>query len=297
MITTVAGNRPPPPRPPGVSFFCGDGGPATSACLYYPSAITVDPAGNLFIADTYNDRIRRVDAVTGLISTVAGNGTTGFCGDGGDATAACLDGPRGVHVAPDGSLLIADNQNGRIRRVVCAPDTDGDGLCDAFDLSDGAGLLLELAAVRRRTSAHGEPELRGRFRARLGDAGAEVVASTITSGIRTNLYAGAPPSLRDLPLLSLSLSQDACRFRPASGAQPRSGRCTGPDGEIRIRVAGRNVRVRGAIRGRDKEVPAGPLHAVIHIGELDYQDDVSACTRRGSGSKLRCVRTATKRKR
>src|SRR5215469_10651684 len=66
-ITTVAGN--------GTSGFCGDGGPATSACLAFPEGVAVDASGNLFIADPFNHRIRRVDAATQIITTAAGNGT------------------------------------------------------------------------------------------------------------------------------------------------------------------------------------------------------------------------------
>jgi sugar lactone lactonase YvrE len=107
-ITTVAGN--------GASGFSGDGGPATSANLAYPIGVAVDGAGKLFIADWFNERIRRVDAA-GTITTVAGNGTFGFGGDGGPATSASLREPLGVAVDAAGNLLIADTSNQRIRRV------------------------------------------------------------------------------------------------------------------------------------------------------------------------------------
>ena len=109
IITTVAGN--------GTAGFSGDGGPATNASLNSPSGVAVDGAGNLFIADRGNQRIRKVDA-SGIITTVAGNGTSGFSGDGGPATSASLRGPRGVAVDGDGNLLIADSGNRRIRKVV-----------------------------------------------------------------------------------------------------------------------------------------------------------------------------------
>jgi sugar lactone lactonase YvrE len=106
-ITTVAGN--------GTMGFCGDSGPATSACLSSPVGIALDTAGNLFIADTGNQRIRQVGP-QGTIHTVAGNGTAGFCGDGELATDACLNGPTGVAV-DNNDLFIVDQQNSRIRRV------------------------------------------------------------------------------------------------------------------------------------------------------------------------------------
>ena len=109
IITTVAGD--------GTAGFSGDGGPATSASLRFPAGTAVDPSGNLFIADGLNNRIRRVDAATGTITTVAGNGAFGFSGDGGPATDASLRFPRGVAVDASGNLLIADASNHRIRRV------------------------------------------------------------------------------------------------------------------------------------------------------------------------------------
>lgn len=107
-IVTVAGS--------GAAGFGGDGGPATSATLRFPRRVAVDAAGNLFIADTDNNRVRRVDT-SGVITTVAGNGTCCSSGDGGPATDASLGFPRGVAVDGDGNLYIADRGNHRIRRV------------------------------------------------------------------------------------------------------------------------------------------------------------------------------------
>jgi sugar lactone lactonase YvrE len=109
IITTVAGK--------GTYGFSGDGGPATDASLNNPLGVAVDGAGNLLIADTYNQRIRRVDGTTGIITTVAGNGMAGFSGDGGPATDASLNNPSGVAVDGAGNLLIAVYGNQRIRRV------------------------------------------------------------------------------------------------------------------------------------------------------------------------------------
>lgn len=99
----------------------GDGGPATEATLFRPEGLDLDAEGNLYIADTFNQRIRRVDAKTGIITTVAGSGELGFSGDGGPATAAAFQWPNGVAVADDGQIYIADTFNNRIRRV----DLDG----------------------------------------------------------------------------------------------------------------------------------------------------------------------------
>jgi len=107
-ITTVAGN--------GNADYAGDGGPATNAALSYPYGVAVDGAGNLFIADLGNNRIRKVDT-NGIISTVAGNGTVGYSGDGSLATNAALADPYGVAVDGTGHLFIADLGNNRIRKV------------------------------------------------------------------------------------------------------------------------------------------------------------------------------------
>lgn len=96
--------------------FSGDSGPATSASLGYPMGAATDAAGNLYIADSANNRIRKVDT-SGMIATVAGNGTPGYNGDGGLATNASLFRPRGVAVDPNANLHIADTENYRIRKV------------------------------------------------------------------------------------------------------------------------------------------------------------------------------------
>ncbi len=107
-ITTVAGT--------GSDGFSGDGGAATAAQLYAPAGVAVDADGNLFIGDYANHRIRKVTP-GGIISTVAGDGTQGFGGDGGAATAAQLNRPSGVAVDAGGNLFIADYGNHRIRKV------------------------------------------------------------------------------------------------------------------------------------------------------------------------------------
>ena len=112
IINTVAGN--------GTATFAGDGGTATNASLYNPSSVACDPFGNLFIADTGNNCIRKVDT-NGVITTVAGNGTNSYSGAGGVATNASLSGPTGVDCDPFGNVFIADNGNSLIRKV----DTSG----------------------------------------------------------------------------------------------------------------------------------------------------------------------------
>lgn len=110
IITTIAGTD---------EFgFSGDGGPATQASLFNPRQIAIDQQGNLFIADSGNHCIRRIDARTGIITTVAGTGRMyGFGGDGGPATEASFNSPEGIALDQAGNLYISDSTNHRIRRV------------------------------------------------------------------------------------------------------------------------------------------------------------------------------------
>ena len=108
VIATIAGT--------GVAGFSGDGGLASRAELNNPAGMAIDAAGNLYIADRLNHRVRRIDP-SGIITTVAGTGTKGYNGDGDLATQAQLDTPEGVAVAAAGNLYIADRQNHRVRRI------------------------------------------------------------------------------------------------------------------------------------------------------------------------------------
>jgi sugar lactone lactonase YvrE len=113
IITTVAGNGTPGPG--------GDNGPAIDAQLNQPSGVSLDAAGNIFIADFNNSRVRKVTAATGIITTVAGTGVPDFKGDNGPATDARLNTPRGVFVDRLNNIYIGDTNNHCIRKV----DTNG----------------------------------------------------------------------------------------------------------------------------------------------------------------------------
>jgi DNA-binding SARP family transcriptional activator/sugar lactone lactonase YvrE len=107
-ISTVAGS--------GTAGFSGDGGPAIAAQLNTPRAVAVDRFGNLYICDTKNNRVRKVDS-NGTIATIAGTGVAGYSGDDGPAEAAQFDNPQAVVVGADGNLLVADTNNQRIREI------------------------------------------------------------------------------------------------------------------------------------------------------------------------------------
>lgn len=109
IITTVAGT--------GAQASNADGGPATQAAVAHPHGLAVAADGTLYIADTWAHRIRKVDAATQVITTIAGTGEAGFSGDGGPAAAARFDIPVHVALGPDGSLYVADGNNHRVRRI------------------------------------------------------------------------------------------------------------------------------------------------------------------------------------
>ncbi len=112
IITTAVGT--------GEKGFAGDGGPAKAALLNGPFDVAFDAGGNLYFSDTFNNRIRRVDAASGVISTVAGNGDKGYSGDGGPATEAALSEPYGIVLDRAGNLYTADRLNRRVRRIDAA---------------------------------------------------------------------------------------------------------------------------------------------------------------------------------
>src|ERR1700752_2823905 len=153
IITTVAGNGTTGIYPCSLCYG-GDGGSATAAEIYDPSGVAFDAAGNLYIADAGNNRIRKV-TTAGIISTFAGTGAPVFSGDGGPATAAKLWQPMGVSIDAIGNMYIADNANFVIRKVTTAGiistiagDTtqgySGDGgPATAAQLSDASGIALD----------------------------------------------------------------------------------------------------------------------------------------------------------
>jgi len=158
IITTVAGD--------GAVGFNGDGIAATAASLNTPGGLAADAGGNLFFADVYNQRLRRIDALTGIISTVAGNGTAGFLGDGGPATSANLSSPYGVVFGASGSYYILDAGNDRIRlvaggaaavglSVTHSGDFNGDGKADLlWKRADGSVVMWLMNGAAMSSSAN-----------------------------------------------------------------------------------------------------------------------------------------------
>jgi len=112
LISTIAGT--------GTAGYFGDGGLATSSKLCLPNGVAVDGYGNIYIADLGNYRVRKIDATTGNINTIIGNGSYGFSGDGGPATSAELNGPENISLDAYGNVFVADISNNRIRKYTVA---------------------------------------------------------------------------------------------------------------------------------------------------------------------------------
>lgn len=149
-ITTVVGN--------GTAAFAGDGGDPLNASLNTPSDIDVGPDGTLYIADTLNNVVRKVNPERTEITTIAGTGERGFAGDGEAADAAMLDRPYGVHIAPDGTLYIADTFNSRIRKITQVvpddfdPNDHGSGFEDfeVIPCTDEVGSICTYAGIGQK---------------------------------------------------------------------------------------------------------------------------------------------------
>lgn len=188
IITTVAGN--------GTAGFIGDGGPATSASLSVPERVAVDTSGNLFIADLANNRVRRVDVATGVITTVAGNGTLGFAGDNGPATSASLGAPADVGVDIFGNVYIADLLNNRIRRVLPAPNASA----SATRLTFANQLVGTQSPTQMIALKNNGPQILAIYGiavsgANAGDFGAtNTCGATLVSGTSCNISVGFSPT-------------------------------------------------------------------------------------------------------
>lgn len=226
-ITVFAGNG----TTCGDPRQCGDGVPATQAALNYPKGMAVGPDGSLYIADSYNHRIRRVSP-NGIISTVAGTGADGFSGDNGPATQAQLYFPDGVAVGPDGSIYVAEWGNNRIRRI--GPDgiistVAGNGApCYDPRMNCGNGVPALQAALEHPQSIT------------LGPDGSVYFAETDYSRVRRIAPDGIITTVAGID--GSGFSGDGGPATQAHLAEP-SGITVGPDGTLYIADFG-NERIR-----------------------------------------------------
>jgi streptogramin lyase len=279
--------------------FCGDGGPARAACFDRLSAIRLDVAGNVYVADEGNARVRRIDADTGKISTLAGGDLVGWCGDGGPATDACLWTPNALAIDRAGNVLIGDYGSDRVRRVTCAPDTDGDGVCDAYDLSDVDGLVLASEAVgmkgqgRRR---HGYVQASAKLSlASYPPAGDAVGFFTLAraKGFRLAVYAtDGEPGVFDRPITKLGFTPDECRFTPAKASVPKRVRCVRSTTSLVLTRGRPHTRftLRLAARGLNLAPPSsGPLHLTFTLGSANALDFEASIGTGSTGGAVSCA--------
>lgn len=195
--------------------FTGDGGPATSAELNFPLAVTVDRAGNIYIADTFNRRIRKVDAATGIITTFAGNGSVGSGGDGGLATDAEFGFVEGVVADAAGNIYISDELNNSIRKVDAATgiiyiyagngslEYSGDGgPATAAGLPSPGGIAIDasgnLYIAEFGGSPAGSPLNNIDYRVRKVDAATGIITTVAGNGIRGTAGDGGPATSAEL---------------------------------------------------------------------------------------------------
>src|SRR5260221_31449 len=210
IITTVAGNA--------VQGFAGDGGPATSANLNSPATVAIDPAGILLIADKRNNRIRRVNLLSGTITTFAGGATAGFSGDGGPASAALLNSPTGGRFDASGNFFFADNGNGRIRMIAAADRTittiAGDG-SKGFSGDNGPAKLAALNGPGRvAVDAVGNLYVPDYLNNRIRRIDASGVITTIAGTGGLKFYGDSGPgrgALLNNPM-SIALAADATAY-------------------------------------------------------------------------------------
>ncbi len=220
IISTIAGN--------GTAGYSGDGGAGTSAQLNNPMGVAVDSAGNVYIADELNSTIRKVTP-SGTITTLAGNGKSGFSGDGGPATSAQLNAPQGVAVDASGNVFIADTSNRRVRRVSSGGTiitVAGNGTF-GFSGDGGPGINAELGtpvglAVDTNGNLYIADQANGRIREVL--LASETISTVVGSGQRGVSCAAATLSAANLDLPpGLAVVGGVCTLpagMPTSSARP-----------------------------------------------------------------------------
>ncbi len=293
VIATVAGGG-----------YGGDGGPATSAALFYPGGVAVDGAGNLYIGDTHDCRVREVSG--GTITTVAGNGSCAYGGDGGLATSANLRLPAGIALDGSGNLYIADSGNCRIRELSggtittvagngpCGYSGDG-GAATSASLNpyrvavDGAGNLYiadpQNCRVRRVSSGTITTVAGDGSCAYSGDGGAATSAGVAPQGVAVdgagNLYI-ADYYNYDCHVRKVSggtittvAGNGSCTFSGDGGAATSAG--LDPQGGVAVDGAG-NLYIADWGNCRVREVSGGTITTVAGNGACAYGGDGGAAT-------------------
>ncbi len=235
IITTIAGN--------GTGGFSGDGGAATSAELDSPHGVAVDSSGNVYIADTSNNRVRVVTASSGTISTLVGNGTAGFSGDGGAAASAELNGPVAIAVDRSGNVYIADGNNARVRVVTASTGiittVAGDGTIgysgDGGPATSAAlNQPLGLAVDRAKNLYIADPQ---NNRIRLVNASSGTITTAVGNGAAGYSGDGGPATSAELDSPSAVALDDAGNIFIVDAANHRIREVVASSGDI-VTLAG-----------------------------------------------------------
>ncbi len=269
MIATVAGT-------PGQSGYAGDNGNAKSSKLNGPGGVATDIAGNLFISDSSNNRIREVNALTSNILTVAGNGTpcptpTSVCGDGGPATSAELNNPLGDLIDPSGDIIFADMKDNRIREVALTSHNQ-------FGISMAAGDIYTIAgtgtqgysgdggsAIIAELDAPRDIALDSSGNLYIGDGGNNVIREVTTSGTISTIAGNgtAGYSGDGGPATSAEFSNPCCMVLDTSG-----NIFVSDAGNSRVRVIAATT---GTLFG--VSVTAGNVYTIAGTGTAGYSGD------------------------
>ena len=250
FLRTVAGN--------GVGGWSGDGGPANLAALNLPHGVAIDAAGTIYIADSGNHLVRRVDALTGVVTTIAGVGVPGFAGDGGPATEALLNDPRRVAVDAAGHVFVADINNARIRRI----DSET-GLIVTVAGGGAAGAIEQANAI--------EADLISIGSIAFDSAGSLFVVETGRNRIRRIVPGGDGLITRDQGEIITTVAGTGVQGfsgdgGPASGAQFSAPEDLAFDGQGNLYVADRlNHRLRRVSAGADGLIGGAPDEIITTI--------------------------------
>ncbi len=229
-ISTIAGT--------GQLGFAGDNGPASAAALASPNALAIGPDGSLYIADSANHRVRRI--ASGSITTVAGNGTQGFSGDSGVATAAALDTPSGLAISTAGLLYIADTHNHRVRVVNTSgiistvagtgnPGYSGDNAAATLaQLDSPRGLAITSAGALLIADANNQ---------RLRSIDPSGTITTVAGGRTQGLTADATPALAATLNTPRSVALSSFGYAVLSDADSHTLRILAADGNLYLPAA------------------------------------------------------------